>query len=269
MNYYIYTWNPDKWKWLDRIEAICKVNNEEYYSHIWSSKNIKKIKKGDIFFLLQTGKKNRGIIGLGIIEGIAKNLPIWDSVRAKKGETEDKAILSFKVLSDIPILSREELLEKYPHPTNSEWNIQTIGQNVQDELAELLFKGIERKIGNITIDNTHVSDSKYYREGKPRTTTVTTYDRNSEAREACLAEYGYICSICNFDFYRHYGVLGKNFIEVHHLNQLADLAEEHEINPIEDLRPVCSNCHRMLHRKRPALSIKELQKIIENNISIV
>lgn len=52
MNYYIYIWNPDKWKWLDQIEAICKVNNEEYYSQIWSSQNIKKIKKGDVFFLL-------------------------------------------------------------------------------------------------------------------------------------------------------------------------------------------------------------------------
>lgn len=269
MNYYIYIWNPDKWKWLDQVEAICKVNNEEYYSQVWSSQNLQKIKKGDIFFLLQTGEKNKGIIGLGVIDGIAKNLPVWEDIRAKKGETEDKAILSFKVLSDTPILSRDELLEKYPNPTNSKWIIQTNGQQCQNELAELLLKSIERIIGNITEDTAHVSGEKYYADGKTRKVTVTTYDRNPKAREACLTEYGYICSICNFDFYQNYGVLGRNFIEVHHLNQLADVAVEHEIDPKKDLRPVCSNCHRMLHRKRPAYSIEELKEIIKNNKFIV
>ncbi len=31
----------------------------------------------------------------------------------------------------------------------------------------------------------------------------------------------------------------------------------------EDITMVCANCHRMLHRKRPWLTIDELTKLIE------
>ncbi|MBG6043868.1 HNH endonuclease [Proteus mirabilis] len=222
-----------------------------------------------MFFLLQTGDGERGIIGLGEIIGTIENQPSSNDIKAKKGKTEGKAILSFTVLSDKPILSRDELLEKYPNPSNKTWRIQSNGQSFSEELAEQLLLAIESKIGSISEYNIREVDTKYYFEGKPRKITVTTYDRDSKAREICLTKHGYICCICGFDFYHRYGELGRNFIEVHHLNQLADFAEEHEIDPIEDLRPVCPNCHRMLHRKRPALSIKELQEIIENNISIV
>jgi 5-methylcytosine-specific restriction protein A len=43
------------------------------------------------------------------------------------------------------------------------------------------------------------------------------------------------------------------------LKQLADIGEEYQIKPIEDLRPVCANCHRMLHKERPPLGIEELK----------
>ena len=55
-----------------------------------------------------------------------------------------------------------------------------------------------------------------------------------------------------------YGQLGTEYIEVHHLRPVADAGGSHLINPKTDLKPVCSNCHRMLHRRRPALSIDEL-----------
>ncbi len=50
---------------------------------------------------------------------------------------------------------------------------------------------------------------------------------------------------------------------MHHLKQLSEVGEEYEVDPIKDLRPVCPNCHSMLHRKRLALSIEELKEIFE------
>ncbi len=65
-----------------------------------------------------------------------------------------------------------------------------------------------------------------------------------------------------------YGDFGKNYIEVHHLRQIADIGEEYEIKPIEDLRPVCANCHRMLHKERPPPAIEELKtKLVINRIT--
>ena len=60
-----------------------------------------------------------------------------------------------------------------------------------------------------------------------------------------------------------YGDMGDGFIHVHHLKDLATIGEEYEVDPIEDLRPVCPNCHAMLHRTVPAMSIEDLRAIFE------
>ncbi|MBP9616309.1 MAG: HNH endonuclease [Aliarcobacter sp.] len=55
--------------------------------------------------------------------------------------------------------------------------------------------------------------------------------------------------------------MGKSFIHVHHLKSLTEIKKEYKINPIEDLRPVCLNCHAMIHKKNSAYSIDELKKV--------
>jgi len=68
--------------------------------------------------------------------------------------------------------------------------------------------------------------------------------------------------VCNFDFEKNYGEVGKNFIHVHHLKPLHEITEKYELNPINDLRPVCPNCHAMLHRRKGCFSIAELKDIL-------
>lgn len=71
--------------------------------------------------------------------------------------------------------------------------------------------------------------------------------------------------VCDFDFEEVYGELGKDFIEVHHTKPLYSFDGEIIINPEEDLVCLCSNCHRMIHRKRDKiLSVEELKDIIES-----
>jgi len=106
-----------------------------------------------------------------------------------------------------------------------------------------------------------VAQPEKYIEGATKTISVNRYERNSLARTACIDTYGFACSICDFDFYKEYGEIGKGFIHVHHLKPLADIGEVYELNPTSDLRPVCPNCHAMLHKRTPAFSIEELRKI--------
>ena len=49
---------------------------------------------------------------------------------------------------------------------------------------------------------------------------------------------------------------------VGHLTELATIGEEYEVDPIADLRPVCPNCHAVLHSRSPALSISKLRKLL-------
>ena len=102
-----------------------------------------------------------------------------------------------------------------------------------------------------------------YIEGARRTVRVNAYERDPKARKACINHYGTSCAVCGFNFEAAYGSVGKDFIHVHHLNPIALTHGEYELDPIGDLRPVCPNCHAMLHRPETLLSIKELQATLK------
>ncbi|MEG4225049.1 HNH endonuclease [Microcoleus sp. N9_B2] len=103
-----------------------------------------------------------------------------------------------------------------------------------------------------------------FREGAVRQVSVNAYEREPKARQKCIDYYGSTCSICGFDFGRAFGQLGKGFIHVHHLKPLSEIAEEYEIDPIKDLRPVCPNCHAMIHRSSPPLSLEQIKMLLKS-----
>lgn len=65
-----------------------------------------------------------------------------------------------------------------------------------------------------------------------------------------------------------YGKWGEGFIEVHHLQALAENeGQEVQINPELDLTVLCANCHRMVHRKKGlTLTIEELKEKIRKAV---
>ena len=114
------------------------------------------------------------------------------------------------------------------------------------------------------IDNfAHTRDPKQkkYKEGSRKLVSSYRYERDPRVREACIQHYGTNCAICGFDFGKVFGVIGEGYIHVHHLTPLSENEMEYVIDPVEDLRPVCPNCHAMLHRKSPPYSIEELKYI--------
>ncbi len=104
-------------------------------------------------------------------------------------------------------------------------------------------------------------------EGLKKTISVNAYERNAAARQICIEHYGSICNVCQFDFEAVYGDVGSGFIHVHHIVPLHVINESYIVDPIKDLRPVCPNCHAMLHRESTTLSIEELRNIMNKKIS--
>lgn len=95
-------------------------------------------------------------------------------------------------------------------------------------------------------------------EGKMKTVTSVVRERSSTLRNAAIKHFtvdGRIkCSQCGFDFEETYGEIGKGYIEIHHVKPIFQYEDEETEKTIkkalENLIPVCANCHRMLHRKK-------------------
>jgi predicted HNH restriction endonuclease len=84
----------------------------------------------------------------------------------------------------------------------------------------------------------------------------------------CLEHYGFNCVVCDFNFEKAYGPIGKDFIHVHHLEQVAKIGQTYEVDPVKDLRPICPNCHSIIHSKKTPLTIDEVRKLINENYQL-
>lgn len=111
---------------------------------------------------------------------------------------------------------------------------------------------------DINLDLTSV-----FSEGSQKKIYTTKYERNPKNRAIAIKVHGYNCAACDFNFSDVYGDLGDKFIEIHHIIPLHSLNEAVFIDPKLDLIPLCSNCHRMIHRnKNNVLSVNELKLLI-------
>ena len=96
-------------------------------------------------------------------------------------------------------------------------------------------------------------------EGAARTVQSTVYERSPEARRLCLAHHGSRCAVCGMDFGQAYGPAAAGFIHVHHVTPLSRRGASYQVDPARDLRPVCPNCHAVIHLREPPYSIDEVQ----------
>ncbi len=104
-----------------------------------------------------------------------------------------------------------------------------------------------------------------FTEGKEKFTNHKSYEQNSllskNKKETVLKEKGYLsCEACGFDFYKIYGERGYGFIECHHNKPVSEMDGESEVL-LEDLSLLCSNCHKIIHRTKPWMTVAELKSI--------
>ena len=122
---------------------------------------------------------------------------------------------------------------------------------------------------NVTEENmTITQDDENFAEGRELLKKHLVRERNhsliEKAKERFKKNHGgkLYCEVCGFDFEKKYGKLGEDFIEVHHIKPVSKMSPGEKTN-INDLVMVCSNCHSMIHRKKPWLTKKQLAKLIK------
>ena len=160
---------------------------------------------------------------------------------------------------------RKEYFEKYFRSVEVVISIPNSVDEVSEFLTELLSLAESREMADILSDN-KPSYRDGFPEGKVKERMHRDRERNTklikQVKQEFLAKYGeLVCQICSFNFQKVYGEIGSEFIEAHHTQPLSELDISGGLTKKEDIALVCSNCHRMLHRRRPWLEMAELKKL--------
>lgn len=276
---YLLTWNPGNWPWKAFTDDVATVAAGKSLKGTWSSGNTKKIKPGDRLFWLRQGREPRGIFASGFSTSKVYEDGHWSEDRA--GDTALYIKVKYDAILDPDkekIISTDELRMKISSEVH--WEPFASGTSVPPVAAARLEKAWSKLLSALNADRKvqevgsrriwpdDLEDSQQFVEGAKRQVIVNAFERSDAARRACIDHWGERCSVCSMLFEEMYGELGAGFIHVHHLRPLAATRKQYKVDPVKDLRPVCPNCHAMLHQDSPPLSIDQLRESLSNSRSI-
>ena len=171
----------------------------------------------------------------------------------RKGEKFPKRTRETKATNGKRIFKEKREVEALKYIVNDSIRIPEFIRNKAQEILQ--------NLDFIFLDEISEEIAKKHFEGKPYKVCVNLYERDKKARDKCIEHNGVACCVCVFDFEQKYGEIGKGFIHVHHIVPLSEIKEKTEVNPITDLKPVCPNCHAMLHKLK--LDIETLKSRIK------
>ena len=244
---YLMTWNPNEW------------DGEIAGTIGWSTGNSKKIVPGDRLFLMRQVKEPRGVCGAGWSVSDVKE---DNSGEYKSGRFVRFQIDTYRDPTAEKILTYDDLdrlnigVEK-----PMKWGIQSSGTEIPQQVAQRLEEAWSQLCGQSLYPD-EVPTSEPSIEGARRMVWVNAYERDRKKRDLCIAVHGTQCSVCEMSFGSKYGDIAEGFIHVHHLHPLSEVKEAHLVDPVKDLRPVCPNCHAVLHLGNPVFSIEELRGLM-------
>ena len=116
-----------------------------------------------------------------------------------------------------------------------------------------------RGLGKLGFKCLKVESVDTWLEGQRHLVEARIIGRNSTVAEKAKEHYGRTCMVCEFNFEDCYGALGKGYIECHHIDELSGRDGKSEPTELGQLAVLCANCHRMVHRQTPCLTLKELR----------
>jgi predicted HNH restriction endonuclease len=103
-----------------------------------------------------------------------------------------------------------------------------------------------------------------YVEGRLVDVVMQRRERSGAARSACLAAYGFTCVVCQINLKSRYADLPVEVIHVHHEEALSASEGEQESDPVATMKPVCPNCHAVIHTRTPPYSVEEVRRMVSS-----
>jgi len=263
---YLLTWKPSRAPWRSPLsrsidDSIRKLHAKGFCDLRWSCGRSKRIEVDARVFLFRQGSDRPGIIASGQALCEPYEGDHWDKTRP--GEKSRYILVRADSLLNADttdILRREDL----DCGSASLWNTQASGIAIPPDVAvelERRWSAHLRKLGQEPVLLTdEIAARKTHVEGNMSQVPMSRYERSGKARRECIEHYGLRCSVCDFDFEAAYGERGRGYIHVQHIVLMCE-GRQRRTDPIADLRPICPNCHAMIHRRGKTITIEALRKL--------
>ncbi len=275
---YVFTWNPAE---KVPIETFAnwrsQILDKRFPLDQWTCYSVNKVRAGDRFIMLRTGDAPRGMVGWGWIRSNGRTEDgghvdiLWEYVLDPNEPLDIQSIEGAESFC-APRRGGVELDAKFHDIIWQAWD-----QRREDEPAQF-DKAADESDSTPSLSAqppTSVSpalelteDTASSLEGRLIPTWSTRRERDAKNRARCLEVHEPRCLVCKMSFLEEYGEIGRDFIHVHHERPLASSdADNGTVHvPACDMKPVCPNCHVMLHRgmnaqKGEVRSIAELRAL--------
>ena len=208
-----------------------------------------------------------------LIEALRNLLkPEWHDVEIIKGRNDDYFSQKVRNLKSHDTLTKKGLVVY----SGGLWAITNRGRKYLLENEPLYLSLREQGFTEKEISEEVEKDFEnlIIEEGTLQIKDVKQRKRSEKLREMAIVHLmkknngELICEVCAFNFFKRYGEHGRGYIEMHHKELVSEMDVKGEKNKAEDaikkLSPLCSNCHRIIHRNRDKmLTIEELKALIK------
>lgn len=245
-----------------------------------NTKAFKVLKPGDLFFFFVKNRpgdrSERAVRGYGVynryeVLGLDE---AWQKYEHANGwtskleyandlqnvlEVDSSKGMGCIILSDLCFFNQPVLLSEIDIKFQ---NSIMSGKRISESEVELVLE----RAGN-EFNHLPTFEELDFPEGRIKYDTHKRLERNKRlidiAKRRFVERNGSLfCEVCGFNFEAKYGEIGKDYIEAHHSLPVSEMKENHR-SKVEELVMVCSNCHRMVHRRRPWLRKCELSLLVK------
>lgn len=228
----------------------------------------------DVFVVFTCSRESEGRIVCGFYQHARVYAePVNDDRSTRVIEINGQSVFAeYNIVCNVEnaiLIDRNDRVKQLPHSTRNngvghgQKSVWYADKPERKKLKDDLLDYVETLINQANLSDEY----KHHLHDESRTYITSTKQiyRSQAAKAECIRLKGCHCNICGFDFEKTYGELGKDYIEVHHITPIGKLstAEGYDgTDPQNDLIPLCSNCHSMIHRRKEPYQPDEIKVLL-------
>jgi 5-methylcytosine-specific restriction protein A len=219
----------------------------------------------DLYFRVDVRRKKQMLPSLTELSNVLKRLPLYaESEKEENYRSIDAIYMKLCNFLRLDPKYSGKGLRSGAKLDQEIWDRYSGSREELERVADLLRNSYKYKVELSSILSHNTPEAESFFEGTILYKMHWIQDRNSplikiKKKQMWESRHKFLCEACDFDYFAYYGERGEGYIECHHNIPISQIKMEHEVK-LQDLSLVCSNCHSIIHFRRPWVMVEQLRK---------